>query len=428
MEIKAFQGWRYRSGHGDVSSRLAPPYDILSQADKAALLADDQDNIVGVDLPHVPPADVAPDGVYQDAGARLRRWMDDGILARDERPAVYAYEEQFEWAGRRYRRRTMIAGVRLAEFGQGVWPHEKTFPGVRVDRMKLTRATGMQISPVFGFYEDDNAVAEILFGAPPDGPVTSGRLAGVEQKLWAVSDLGVIASIGEVLGDRPVFIADGHHRYRTALDYRKRLGQIGEDHPADHVMFVLAAMDDPGLIILPPHRVITGLKDFQLERLVREARKAIHFERVELGEREAVDADRYLRGFGRHAMAFVARNSASDTLTAYVATLTDGSLMAQLAAEHIPAWRELDVSILHRLVIDHFLDECKTNEMLIEYVPDGRAALSAAKAGWADLVVFLQATPLQAVREIALAGAVMPHKSTYFYPKPATGMVLYPLT
>ena len=427
MQIKAFQGWRYHSDDGDVSSLLAPPYDILSRADKEALLAGDRNNIVGVDLPHVPPADAGPDSAYRAAADCLKDWMESGLLVRDERPSLYAYEQAFGWAGRQYCRRALVAAVRLAEFGKGVWPHEKTFPGSTADRLKLTRATGMQISPVFGFYEGDSDAVEMLFAASPDGPVARARISDVEEKLWAVSDPGAVVPIGEALRDRALFIADGHHRYAAALRYRGQFGRMQEHHPANHVMFVLATMGDPGLIILPPHRVIAGLRDFDLERFVIAARRTIAFERVELGPQQVVDADGFLRGFGPHAMAFVARERRGGGLAAYVGVLKDHSIMSQLAGDHIQAWRELDVAILHRLVIDHYLAECKTNEMFIDYVPDGRAALAAAAAGRADLVVFLQATPLQAVKEVALGRAVMPHKSTYFYPKPATGLVLYPL-
>ncbi len=426
MEIRPFRGWRFRGRDGDVSVLLAPPYDVLSQADKDALLAREPDNIVGVDLPHVPPGEVGPDSAYEAAGRRLRGWIADGLLQRDPQPALYAYQQDFTWAGKAHRRRAMIAAVRLAEFGQGIWPHEKTFPGPKADRMKLNCATGMQISAVFGFYEDGEEAAERLYSAPPAEAATRGCLGGVQENLWPVTDEEAIAAVAASLAERPLFIADGHHRYTTALNYRRSLGQIEDDHPANYVMFVLAAMSDSGLIILPAHRVISGLRDLDLERLALAARRSMSFERVELGEEQVADADGFLRGFGRHAMALAAPDR-DGRLVSFVAALKDASLMDQLAADHVPAWRQLDVSVLHRLLVDHYLAECKTNEMFIEYVPDGRAALAAAASGRADLVVFLQATPLQAVRQVALAGAVMPHKSTYFYPKPATGMVLYPL-
>ena len=421
MEIKPFQGWRYRAADGDVSSRIAPPFDVLSQADKEALLGRDPRNIVAVDLPFCPPADVGPESVYDQAAATLKGWQADGVLARDERDSFYACEQVFTWGGRTYRRRAMGVAVRLVEFGQGVWPHEKTFAGPRADRLMLSRKTRMQLSPVFGFYEDGTGPTDALFAAAAARPDAAGTLHGVEERLWVVSDPAVVEQVRDELADRDVFIADGHHRYTTALAYRQSLGRIPPDHPANFVMFMLAAMDDPGLIILPPHRVITGLKDFRLERFILDTRGVMDCEPVRLTRADVADADAFLRGYGPHAMAFAAGEQA------FVGRLKDISVMDRVAADQTQAWREVDVSILHRLLIEHYMAENRTNQMLIDYVADGPAALAAAHAGWADLVVFLQATPLEALKQVALAGAVMPHKSTYFYPKLPAGMVLYPL-
>ena len=422
MDIKPFQGWRYAAADGNVGDRIAPPYDILSQADKAALLARDERNIVAVDLPHCPPAEVGPDSAYRAAAETLAAWQVDGTMVREGRPALYAYRQDFTWAGRSYQRRAIVAAVRLAAFGEGVWPHEKTFAGPKADRLKLNRATGMQLSPIFGFYEDAPAAAEALFAAvanrPPD---LHGELGGVRQRLWAVCDETPVARVREELGGKDLFIADGHHRYTTALNYREELGDLPADHPANFAMFVLAAMDDPGLIILPTHRLIRGLRDFDPRRLAVQARGVLDFAPVELSPEDVADADRFLSPHGPQAMAMAVGPAA------WVVTLRDVAVMSQVAPEALPAVRELGVSILHRLVIDRYLADCKTNEMMIDYMADGPAALAAVRAGRADAAFFLPATPLETVAAVARAGGVMPHKSTYFYPKPATGMVLYPL-
>ncbi len=421
MEIKPFQGWRYATPDGDVSSLICPPYDVLSQADKDALLRRDGRNIVAVDLPHWPPGEPAPDTDYRQAAQTLRRWQQTRLLRPDDAPGLYAYQQRYTWAGREYTRRALLAAVRLAPFGEGVWPHEKTFAGPRADRLKLARATGMQLSPIFGFYEDDAGATEALFAAAGEQPAAAGVLRGVEEKLWAVSDQPAVRHVARALAAKDLFIADGHHRYTTALEYRAGLGQVGEDHPANYVMSVLVAMNDPGLIVLPAHRVIGGLKDFRLERFAAATAEVMDYRPVRLGGDDVADADGFLRGFGTRAMAFAAGEEA------VIGRLRDESVMDRVAADRVPAWRRLDVAVLHRLLIDRYLAESKTERMRIDYVADGRAALAAARAGEADLVVFHQATPLGAVRELALAGEVMPHKSTYFYPKVATGMVLYPL-
>ncbi len=423
MEIRAFRGWRRHAPDGDVGKLIAPPYDVLSPADKDALLACDERNIVAVDLPHVPAKQVGPDEAYRSAARRLGQWKSEGLLRPEPAPALYAYEQTFRWGGREYVRRVMVAAVRATELGEDVIPHEHTFAGPKADRLKLTQETRMQLSPIFGFFDDPSgAAAGALWSAAGGAPDAHGQLGGVGEKLWAVTDPAVIEKVAAALARAPVFIADGHHRYTTALNYRNALGQIAPDHPANFVMFVLAAMDDPGLIILPTHRVLSGLGGFDLARRVAQTADVMDYQPVELTRDDVADADAWLRGFGPHAMALVAGGERGD---AYVATPKDLGPMARLAPDECDAWRELDVSILHRMLLESCLGIAP--DAATEYVADGPEALAAARTGGADLVAFVQATPLASVKQIASVGAVMPHKSTYFYPKLATGMVLYPL-
>jgi len=399
---------------------------VLTQADKDALLAADERNIVGVDLPHAPPVEAGPDPLYRAAAEGIRRWKACGLLAQEPQPALYVYEQSFRWSGREYRRRALVAAVRLEAFGEGVWPHERTFPGPTADRLKLMEASGMQISPVFGFYEGGGELAESLFASGDCAAVASAELGGVRERLGVVCEEAAIRSAREALREKDLFIADGHHRYRAALSYRDRLGRIDPEHPANFVMCVLVGMDDPALIVLPTHRVISALKDFSLEAFVAAARGVLEFAPVVLHKVELADADGFLRPFGPHAMCFVGRDEAGRTVVR-VGRVKDVSVMARLLPEQSPVLRELDVSILHRLILDRCLGEHRTNEMLIHYTHDAASAVRAVETGPADLAVLLRATPLEAVRDVALAGAVMPHKSTYFHPKPSTGMVLYPL-
>ncbi len=382
------------------------------------LLAGDAYNIVAVDLPHVPPKQVGPDEAYRAAAERLDEWKSAGLLIQDDKPAIYAYQQTYEWAGKTHTRNTIIARVRATEFGKDVIPHEKTFAGPKADRLKLTEYTQTQLSPIFGFYNDPGGAVSAILQSEIDGePDAAGSLNDVTEKLWVISDEKIVDSVASALRDEPVFIADGHHRYTTALNYRNSLGEIAHDHPANYVMFVLAAMDDPGLIVLPTHRIIRRLNGFDLEKFVADTGDVMDYEPVRPKASDVTDADAFLKPFGRHAMAMVGRDGA------YVGRLKDISVMKDLAPDEIDAWRDLDVAILHRLVIENFLADFRTDDTSTDYTADGSAALSAAES--ADLVVLLQGTPIEAVRQIALAGAVMPHKSTYFYPKLATGMVLY---
>ena len=424
MDIRSFQGWRYDADGSDITRFIAPPYDILSRADKDSLLAGDGHNIVAVDLPQVPPNKVGPDEVYQKAAQRMAGWKSSRMLSQDAKAAIYAYQQTYSWAGKTHTRNMMICRVRATELGGDVIPHEKTFAGPKADRLRLTQYTGMQISPIFGFYNDPAGdVASTLQSQTVRQSDSTACLNGVDEKLWVVSDEDVIGSITEALRSEPVFIADGHHRYTTALNYRDSLGEIAPDHPANFVMFVLAAMDDPGLIILPTHRIVRGLKKgFSLDEFIASTGDVMEYKPLDIDISDAADADALLKPFGRHAMALVGGGRA------FVARLRDVSIMADLVPDQNEAWRGLDVAILHKLLIEDRLASFWSDPATIDYTADGRIALLAADIqadSPADLAVLLQGTPIEAVREIALSGSVMPHKSTYFYPKLATGMVMY---
>jgi uncharacterized protein (DUF1015 family) len=439
VQIRAFRGWRYAVQAGkDLGKLIAPPYDILSLADKKALLARDADNIVAVDLPHVPPKDVGPDSEYQAAAALLAKWKNSGVLKQDSAPALYAYEQTFPWAGRTFTRRALLTGVRVTRLGEDVIPHEHTFAGPKADRLKLTEYTRTQLSPIFGFYSDGGAAARALWAAAAKVQPLVGELDGVTEKVWVITDTKVIAEVTAALKKVPVFIADGHHRCTTTMNYRdalKAAGKIDDNHEANFVLFALVPQDDPGLLILPTHRVVCGLKaDFSMAKLAQAA-KEFRWQRVQARTEDFRDADAFLRDFGRTAMAYVCgacAPTAKGPGEVWVATLQDSTAMAKAAPQELPVWRELDVAILHKLVIDQALAPWKTDQTNIEYTPDGLKVLAAcgerAAAGAASpLGICLQSTPLESVEKIALAGAAMPHKSTYFYPKLATGIVLKPL-
>ena len=428
MDIRPFQGWRFACDAGsDVGPCIAPPYDVLTAEDKQELLARDAGNIVAVDLPHVPPKDVGPDEEYDAAAALLADWKANGRLQQETAPALYAYEQTYSWAGTEYVRRAMICGVRATELGGDVIPHEHTFPGPKADRFKLTEVTRMQLSPIFGFYDEPaGEAAEALWAAVHGEPDAQGQLRDVAERIWAVTDPAVIQGVAAALRDVPVFIADGHHRYTTALTYRDMLavsGQIDENHEANFVMFVLAAASDPGLLIHPTHRVVRGLTpDFSVHKLM-EAATEFTWQRCSVEDADLRNADAFLHRYGPGAMAFIDAEPAE----VWIARLTSPEAMHTVAPDQPEVWRELDVAILHKLIIDKALAPWRTDDVVVDYTPEGMSALAACESGRAQLAVFLQSTPLSAVQANALAGASMPHKSTYFYPKVATGMVLKPL-
>ena len=428
MEIRAFKGWRFTpEGSDDISNFIAPPYDVLTADDKQALLDNCENNVVGVDLPYVPPKRVGPDEVYAKAAAKIKEWQASGLLSQDDAACIYVYEQTYSWAGKSYTRRAMLCGVRATEFGVDVIPHEHTFAGPKADRLKLTKYTNMQLSPIFGFYNDpEQQITKILETAAEEVPQATGVLESVEQKLWRISDPQAIASIVAILDNEPAYIADGHHRYSTAAKYAKALreaGTIDENHEANFVMFALVAGDDPGLLVLPTHRVIKKLtEEFSLD-VLRDVLDMFEWTKYEGDKPDLSDADGFLKPYGDGAMALIGPKGAD----IWIIRLDNREAMTDAATDECQAWRDLDVAILHTLVFNAVKPWCKTEELTVEYTPDGDKALAACKAGKASLAIVMQGTPLQAVVDIADAGASMPHKSTYFYPKLATGLVFKPL-
>ncbi len=428
MDLRGFKGWRFCGGADDeISKFIAPPYDILSADDKTELLSLSDKNIVAVDLPHVPPKDVGPDGVYQRSAELLSEWKASGVLRQEQTPAIYLYEQTFSWAGKEYTRRAMICGVRATELGKDIIPHEHTFEGPKADRLKLTEYTQTQLSPIFGFYNDPaGRVAELLAEAPIEGSPCRGKLKEVDEKISAITDEEIIAAIANTLRSEPVFIADGHHRCTTAMNYSRALreaGQIDENNEANYVMFVLVAKDDPGLLVLPTHRVLQNLaENFTIQNFINKIPE-FEWNRCSVEQADLSDADSFLHRYGPHAMAFMG----ADPAEIWIGKLTDADAMVKLAPDEKEVWRNLDVAILHKLIIDKALAPWRGDDLFIEYTPDGRAVLAACQSGRAQLGICLQGTPAADVEAIALAGATMPHKSTYFYPKVATGMVLKPM-
>ena len=428
MEIRAFKGWRFTPDEGaDISGFIAPPYDVLTADDKQALLDKCDRNIVAVDLPYVPPKRVGPDKVYAAAAAKIKEWQASGLLGQDDSPCLYVYEQTYSWAGTSYTRRAMLCGVRATELGVDVIPHEHTFAGPKADRLKLTKFTNLQLSPIFGFYNDpDQKVAGLLESALSGQPIASGVLDSVDQKLWVIRDAETIASVVELMDAEPAYIADGHHRYSTAAKYAKALresGKIDEDHEANFVMFALVARSDPGLLVLPTHRVVTNLtEEFSLE-VLRDVLGMFNWTKYEGDAPDLSDADAFLKPYGDGAMALIGPGGED----IWILRLSDRSAMQEAASDECDAWRDLDVAILHTLILKNALPWCRGDELTVEYTPDGDKARQACVSGKASLAVVMQGTPLQAVVDIADAGASMPHKSTYFYPKLATGVVLKPL-
>jgi uncharacterized protein (DUF1015 family) len=412
---------------------------VLDARRKADLMALSPYNIVTLDLPHLPAKTVGTDETYAWAGHLMRHWVERGVLARRTAPAMFVYRQSYQavvaGATRAFQRRSLLCNLALREFGPaadgtgGVFPHEQTFAGAKEDRLKLMRATRAQLSPIFGLFSDPaDAVGLVLqrvIDATP--PALTARTAedGVLHEAWPVEDLAGLAALERALAGKDVFIADGHHRYNTALNYRRELeaaGPLPQGHPAHSCLFVLVALQDPGMIVLPTHRVLGGMPGFTWEGFASAA--AAHWRLTPFaGDLAALEAA--LPRAGRHAVG-----------------LTDGTHLAiaqpvradPLAATHptqSEAWRSLDVAIVQHLLVEAVCEAKLTPQggKVAWKFPHTLQQLQAdvAAAGY-SLGVILQPTPVDAVRRVSEAGELMPQKSTFFYPKLATGLAINPLS
>lgn len=394
----------------DLTNYLAPPYDVLDDSDKGSLLAMSNDNIVKVDLPHVPPKTAGPPECYEQAARNLQDMLDKGVLVRESRPALYVYHQEFYYEGRTYTRRKFICRARLHPFSDGtILPHEQTFGGPKEDRLALMKATECNLSAIFGLYADPHdEILSALDRALDDEPDATANMEGVVNRFWVIEDDAVIAAVVESMAGRRIYIADGHHRYGTALLYRDWLmqqngGNLSADHPANYVMFVLASMDDPGCLILPYYRVLPNIDEATILAAWSAGVK----------ETDETDADVTLFNgqSGEHTpLAFTAR-----------------ARLAELEPNETPAWRKLDYAYLHRYLIDGLLRDKLDTAPTVHYVKSLEDAKSTARRE-SGVALLMKATPMAHLRAVSEAGGLMPQKSTYFYPKLATGLTINPLS
>ena len=416
----------------DLSRLIAPPYDVLDERGKADLQVRHPNNIVTVDLPHLPPKSVGPDSVYEKANTTLRSWLAAGILKRDTRLAFYPYMQTYQHAGRSYHRRGFITLVRLSPFGAGhVVPHEKTYSAPIEDRLKLMRATRTQLSPIFGLFSDPkNDVTNRLYHRLGRADM-SATLDGVKNDLWTVTDSETENSVIDLMGHKPVYIADGHHRYTTALQYQAEVEQahgspLPPNHPANFCMFVLVSMQDDGLLILPTHRLIGGLPSFDIEAF--KAALGVDWEVTETSipaDKLAEFADTTLMNQALHTFGLFDGR----TRKLYQLRLKNLDILKPLEPRQSESWRRLDVAILQRYLLDEIIQPkfALGKDLTRSYTADPADIAPQVDGIRHQIALLLRPTPLAALAQLGEHGEVMPQKSTYFFPKLATGMVINPL-
>lgn len=426
-QIEPFSAIRY--GQEDISNLIAPPYDVLSRGDKRALLKKDDHNIVAIDLPHIPPKKAGPDRAYAQAAGDLTCWIDIHTMIHDESPALYAYHQTYKIGGKSLTRKKFFARLRLEPLGKGkIFAHEQTFGGPKEDRLKLTEKTRCNISPIFALYPDaENEVSGLIDEALNEEPDQWGNLDGVENKLWVIDDLPTIKSIQVRLSDKPVFIADGHHRYDTALMYRQQqvgdIGEPAEDDPINFVLAVLGGMEDPGASIRPYFRSIRSLPQVTAGALKEALAESFTWKSTATPS----GADRLRRTLSKAGPQAMILYVAKDDACAVIAP-KDSDVLAAHEPDRSPTWRQLAYSLLHHYVIDCVIGPQFNDgkSPTVHYHKTLEEAIKDAR-GHSGIAALMPATTMEQLREICTAGELMPQKSTYFHPKLATGMVINPL-
>ncbi|MCC6240406.1 MAG: DUF1015 domain-containing protein [Phycisphaerales bacterium] len=430
-DIRPFFGIRYAPTFApDFSNLIAPPYDVLDESGKAALLQKHDKNIVAIDLPHLPPKTAGPDIVYDQAATTFQQWLAEGTLRQDHRRCLYPYVQSYSYRGKTFHRHGLIASVRLTPFGQDIIPHERTYKGPIEDRLQLMRKTGAQLSPVFGLFSDpQNDVTTLLF-KNASRPQFSGELDQVRNDLWSTSDTEIENQIVDLFKGKKIYIADGHHRYTTALQYQLEQqqlcgGNLPPNHPANFCMFVLVSMQDPGLIIQATHRILGGLSAFDFDEFRRIVSPHFDVKEIPLGSNKSNDLAGKVAHSPQHTFGlYDGRSGQFHTLT-----LKNPDLLQSYEPDRSQAWRQLDVAILQRYLLDEVLQPhfAGGQELAKAYTADAHNVVSLTDGQHYQIALLLQPTPLSALEELGRHGEVMPQKSTYFYPKLATGMVINPL-
>ncbi|MDD3926542.1 MAG: DUF1015 domain-containing protein [bacterium] len=423
-EIRAFRGIRYSGRDGaSLSSVLAPPYDVIDSDQQRGLCDSDPYNVVRLILDQDRPGDGDTDNRYTRAAGYFQRWQEEGVLSRDEQPTLYLYEQEYALPGGERRiRRGIIGALRLVDFSRGiVLPHEQTFSKHKEDRLRLMNACGANFSPVFGLYsEPEGRIAEVFARGTAGKSLAVADLGTETHRMWALTDPDMQAVVISAMADKQLFIADGHHRYETALNYsreQRRLRGLGEEgnYDFDYVMMVMVEMSDPGLTILPTHRLVLNGELPSREKLesffdVRQICGCCHGNALS----DLAEAGKTGPSFILHT-----RDAGMQLLT----------LRSEIAASgrvgNITGPRAgLDVTILHELLLRDLMGVDDTDPGTISFVVEADKALEAVRNGEAAIAVLLNPTRVEQVSEVALAGERMPRKSTYFYPKLITGLVI----
>lgn len=432
MEIKPFKGFRFDPKVvGDVGNCIAPPFDVIREALQQHLYEKSEYNIARITKGKTSPSDNEQNNQYTRAAEYLARWIKSGALAQDAKEAIYAYVQDFQLAETTYRRSSFIALTKLEEFGDKVRPHEEVFERPMIDRLYLKRATAARFGLVFMLYEDKQKIAEkIIEKATAQKPLADFTFEDIRQRLFAINDQAEIDAIAKMMSDKSCIIADGHHRYTTGLTYSKE----SSNPAAKYQMLSFSNICQDGLKLLATHRLVGNLENFKLEKFIADLKE--NFEVTESSfsstgtkagtKQKMITQIQTEYNNDRNAFGIYGGGNAF-----YAAVLKNKRAMDSAAPDKSATWKLLDVAILHKLVLEKLLDideEKLTKGRIVEFVKDGLEtiddSIQLVETGQKQVLFLLNPVKMQQLQEVTAAGERMPHKSTYFYPKMYTGLVI----
>ncbi|MGH9495208.1 MAG: DUF1015 domain-containing protein [Candidatus Sulfotelmatobacter sp.] len=445
-DIRPFQALRYNPQRVAPAQVVTQPYDKITPAMQERYYAASPYNLVRIILGRREPSDNTVENVYSRAATFARDWRKQNILRQDSAPSIYACSQTFisPTSGLKQERRGFIALGRVEDYSaKVVFRHEQTLAKPKADRLDLLRATRAHFEQLFLLYEDSGEIDSLLApkpSAPPTIDVTDEY--GVANRLWQISDPAVISAVQKAMADRKLVIADGHHRYETALNFRNENrgaegapvrgdattrpnpAALDKNAPYEFVMLTFVNMNDPGLVVLPTHRVVHSLKSFSPDEFQQAAREFFEIEVIDAAM-DAAKTTEFLRVRGRHGTAFIAV-TADRAYLLHSPKAAAAKFFTGLSAQQ----QSLDVVQLHKCLLEGVLklsEESIRNQENLSYLRDAAEALERARKSEADIAFLMNPCPIQKVRDIAFASEVMPQKSTDFYPKLLSGLTAYAL-
>jgi len=442
-DVQPLHGIRYaKEAVDDLAQVVTPPFDVISKEAQARYYARHPYNVIRLELGQERPGDTTLNNRYTRAAATLGEWRMDGVLRQDAAPCYYLYQQIFTHAGKTYTRTSLLARVRLEEWDAGVvLPHELTHNKAKDDRLKLLRACVTNFSPLMSMYDDPQGrIRRLLTPYAARAEVRFTDEENEQHLLQPITDTQQIALIQDFFKERPLYLADGHHRYETALNYRREvLEQRHSLDPNDGINFVMMALidlDDPGLLVLPTHRMIFGLAAETLHALSSE-QLARYFTVRELGR---AGGDKLPPSTPHRSRPYIVElEQASKLHPSFILSTAEQTWLLSINEQgrqrmkesgHSAAWNELDVSVAHLLLLEDLLGlhaEDITAGKYVRYTQDAEEALQAVQQGEAQAALLFHATRVRQVCDVAAADDRMPQKSTYFYPKVMAGLVMNPL-